>query len=196
MRVLIDMDDVLELLSEHWVEVLNERFGTSCTREDMHQWDVEKTFTGHSREEVYSPLSEPGFWKGVKPMPGAVEAVQQLLSEGIEVYVVTTSYYKMLEEKMEDVLFKYFPCLKWGNVVVTSNKSLINGDILIDDGIHNLRSGAFIKVLFDAPWNREFDAEANGMIRVHNWDEAMDVIHSVKNNSHRAIGVKMRKGVV
>ena len=32
------------------------------------------------------------------------------------------------------------------------------------------------KILFTAPYNRDYDAEGNGMIRVHNWDEIVSVI--------------------
>ena len=46
----------------------------------------------------------------------------------------------------------------------------------MDDRIHNLESGDYVKVLMTAPHNRDYDAEANGMIRVHNWKEAEEVI--------------------
>ena len=48
--------------------------------------------------------------------------------------------------------------------------------ILIDDGIHNLLGGEYKKILMSAPYNKTFDAEANGMIRVRNWAEIYDVI--------------------
>ena len=31
-----------------------------------------------------------------------------------------------------------------------------------------------------APHNRNYDAEAHGMIRVHNWDEILQVIERLK----------------
>ena len=77
---------------------------------------------------------------------------------------------------MRDVLFRYFPFLSWSQVIITSRKQLIRGDVLIDDGIHNLEGGAYRKILVTAPYNRYYDAEANGMIRVHNWDEIVRII--------------------
>ena len=53
---------------------------------------------------------------------------------------------------------------------------MIRGDVLIDDGIHNLEGGEYRKLLFTRHYNREYDAEANGMIRVHNWDEIVEII--------------------
>ena len=37
-----------------------------------------------------------------------------------------------------------FDCLlTWDQVIVTSRKQLIRGDVLIDDGIHNLEGGQY-----------------------------------------------------
>ena len=59
---------------------------------------------------------------------------------------------------------------------MTRRKQLIRGDVLIDDGIHNLEGGAYKKILFTAPHNRHYDAEAHGMTRVNNWEEAVRII--------------------
>ena len=45
----------------------------------------------------------------------------------------------------------------------------------IGDGIHNLESGEYVKILMTAPHNRGYDAESNGMIRVNNRKEAESV---------------------
>lgn len=41
---------------------------------------------------------------------------------------------------MEDLLFRWFPFITWDQVIITSRKQFIKGDVLIDDGIHNLES--------------------------------------------------------
>ena len=82
--------------------------------------------------------------------------------------------------KMERVLFRYFPFLSRDQVIITGNKQMIRGDVMIDDGIHNLEGGEYRKILFTAPYNKDYDAEANGMIRVHNWDEILRVINEME----------------
>ena len=77
---------------------------------------------------------------------------------------------------MDDLLFRRFPFISWDQVIITSRKQLIKGDVLIDDGIHNLEGGDYIKILMTAPHNRDYDAEGNGMIRVHNWKQIKEVI--------------------
>lgn len=77
---------------------------------------------------------------------------------------------------MERVLFKYFPFLTWNDVIITSHKQLVNGDVLIDDGIHNLEGGNYFKILMTAQHNKKYDAEANGMLRVGTWAEVYTAI--------------------
>lgn len=98
------------------------------------------------------------------------------MDAGHEVYIVTATPYISVPEKMDDLLFRWFPFITWEQVIITSRKQLIKGDVLIDDGIHNLEGGDYVKILMTAPHNRDYDAEANGMIRVNNWKEIEEVI--------------------
>ena len=113
-------------------------------------------------------------------MPGAAEAVRRMMEKGHEVYIVTATEYEHLYEKMHDLLFRYFPFLKWEQVIVTCRKQMIRGDVLIDDGPHNLLGGDYRKILFDSPHNRAFDAEGNGMIRVRSWEEAERAVEAIE----------------
>lgn len=49
--------------------------------------------------------------------------------------------------------------------------------ILTDaDGIHNLEGADYEKILVSAPYNEYYDAEGNGMHRVHSWNEIENVL--------------------
>ena len=61
-----------------------------------------------------------------------------------------------------------------------SGAAPVRGDVLIDDGIHNLEGGNYRTILFTAPHNRFYDAEANGMIRVHTWEEVVRIIDDME----------------
>ena len=131
--------------------------------------------------ELFAKETKAGFWGTVEPVPGAAEALQRLMKKGHDLYIVTATEYEHLYEKMQDLLFRYFPFLTWSHVIITSRKQMIRGDVLIDDGPHNLIGGAYKKILFDAPHNRDFDAEANGMVRVHDWAEVERVIEKLES---------------
>ena len=176
MRILVDMDDTIEQLLKAWIRRVDEKYGRHTTLGQMTDWDVTKAYPGLTHEQVYGVTYESGFWKTVEPIPGAAEALKRLMDEGHEVLIVTATPYEHLQEKMGDLLFRCFPFLTWDQVIVTSRKQLIQADVLIDDGVHNLVGGTYRKILFTAPHNIRYDAAANGMTRVSNWAEALSVI--------------------
>lgn len=182
LTILIDMDDVMVDFVPAWVNYLNNRFGTKVKPEDIDDWHMKNFFPEVPGNLVYEILEEPGFWDTVKPKQGAAEHIRMLKEDGHTVCVVTASHYRTLIPKMESVLFKYFPYLKWSDVVIAKNKRLVVGDVLIDDGIHN-HDGCTCecRLLMDAPHNRKFSAEKLGLIRVHSWKEIYKAIYELSN---------------
>ena len=183
------MDDVIENLSVTWIDYLNNKYGTEVDREIVRDWDMAAAFPELTREQIYSPLCDPELWKAVPPKEGAAKYMSMLLEDGHEIYIVTTSDYRTIKTKTEEVLFKYFPFIDWNHVIITSSKQMIRGDVLIDDGIHNLIDGEYEKILFDAPYNRNFNAEAHGIVRVSNWEEIYELITSLSKRN-TCVGVR------
>ena len=179
LTILVDMDDTIEQLLKAWVSRANEKFGRSVTLDEITDWNVAAPYPGISREDIYGVTYEKGFWESIEPMPGAAEALKHFMDEGHDVYIVTATEPEHVEEKMKGLLFRYFPFISWRQVIITSCKQLIRGDVLIDDGIHNLEGGEYKKIMFTAPHNRFYDAEANGMIRVNTWDEVVEIIDNM-----------------
>jgi 5'(3')-deoxyribonucleotidase len=179
MIVLTDADEVLENLGEVWVELLNETYGTHVSFGDIREWDMCSAFPGLTRGQVYGMEMDERIYGRMKPKDGAAECLQKIISKGHELYVVTDTPYQILKPKMDNVLFKYYPFLTWKNFIITSNKKLIRGDVLIDDGLHNLVGAPYKKILMSAPYNLDFDAEKNGMIRVDNWKEVETALESL-----------------
>ena len=180
MTILVDMDDTIEQLLAEWIRSVNVKFGRSATVDEVKSWNVAAVYPGLSWEEVYMVTVEPGFWGRVEPIHGAAEGLQKLMADGHDVFIVTATYYESVPEKMKDLLFKYFPFISWDHVIITSRKQMIRGDVLIDDGVHNMEGGDYAKILVTAPHNTDYDAEANGMIRVNNWDEILKAIERLE----------------
>lgn len=183
MTILVDMDDTIEYLLKAWVRGANETYGYDVAYDDITDWDVSRAFPGLSWEQVYKIPMTPGFWRTVEPIPGAAETLKRLMDAGHEVLIVTATPFDSVPEKISGYLFEHFPFLSWDQVIITGKKQLIRGDVLIDDGLHNLEGGDYIKILMTAPHNRDYDAEKNGMIRVHNWTEIEDVITRLASES-------------
>ena len=178
MVILIDMDDTMEQLLKAWLERVNAKYNKNVAYEEIKSWDVSAPYEGLTREQVYDVIKEPGFWGTVEPIEGAAEAIKHFMEAGHEVFIVTATDYESVPEKMDDLLFKWFPFIDWHQVIITKHKELIHGHVMIDDGVHNLEGNPCnIKILMTAPHNVEYDAEKNGMIRVRNWSEIEEVVN-------------------
>lgn len=176
LTILVDMDDTIENLMNVWVTYLNERYGLQVKPDDICDWDLSIAYPSLTNSQVYSPLYEDELWRRIEPFPNAAELLEKLIDEGHEVYIVTSSNYQTLKTKMDEVLFRYFPFMDWNHVIVTNKKQMIRGDVLVDDAPHNHIGGQYLRILMDAPHNRQFDAQKHGMIRVYSWLEVYDTI--------------------
>ncbi len=179
LTVMVDMDDTIENLKAIWIDRLNARYGYQVDPESVIEWNIAKSYPGLTREQVYDVVLEADLYDVMEPLPGAVEALRKIQEDGHRLLIVTTTNYEIVPAKMTRFLFKYFPFIDWHDVILTHYKPLLKGDVLIDDGIHNLEGADYVKVLFSASHNRLYDAEANGMIRVDNWTEAYEVVRKL-----------------
>ena len=148
LRILFDADDVAETLLEGWVKTLNERYGTTASVEDVTDWDISV----------------------------AQEYLKRLYDEGHELYMVTATDYRTCRVKIERIL-ELFPFLDANHIIIAHNKQMIKGDVLIDDGPHNLINGPYFRILFDQPHNRGINEKKYGMYRAVSWEQVYQLIH-------------------
>lgn len=181
LRVLCDADDTIENLVEPWVNAINYRFNENVKWKDISEWDMAKFFPTLTRKQVYSPIYEDGFWDSITSMPGAEDFINSIIADGHEIYIVTATNYQTCGAKIKKLL-EMFPMLNWENFIITSNKQMVNGDILIDDAPHNLIGGSYQKVLFDRPHNHNFDEKEYEIKRVFTLEDAYWEVRKLAEN--------------
>jgi 5'(3')-deoxyribonucleotidase len=184
--VLVDIDDTLIQLLPSWVGYLNRRYGLNVDYNSITDWNVAKFFPSLSREQVYDALAQEEIWQTIKPIPGAAKYLKKLIDEDFNIYLVTATDYRNVYPKFEYVIKKYFPYITWDRIIVASNKSMIKGDYLIDDGFHNFKGGTYYPILFDAPHNRNVDVVGFGdgysvkYTRVYDWEHIYYLLRNFK----------------
>lgn len=178
MTILVDVDNVLEDLNEAWVNAVNKKYGTNVSPNDIVSWDIERFFDGLSRTQVFSPLHDKKFWESIEPIDGAPEYLKKLIDDGHQVVLVTSSHPDTIQYKYRFIV-KYFPYISFKDIIFTSKKQMVRGDVMIDDAPHNLEGGGYIGLLMYSPHNREYEAEEHGFIRVSNWEQIYKVINDI-----------------
>lgn len=167
--LLCDADDVIENLVECWVRKLNRRFGLNVQKEQIIDWDMTMFFPELTKEQVYAPIFEKEFWTELSAMPDCFDILNEL-NEKYDLHIATATNYQTCDTKIDRIL-ELYPFLRWKQFIIASNKQLLRGKYLIDDGIHNFAGGEYQGILYTQPHNAAYNAEAAGLIRVHNWQE-------------------------
>ena len=181
-RLLTDLDDVLENLCDVWLSLLtwlqrNNPDFVPKTAEDLDCWNITRAFPMLTVDQVFEPLNTDVIWKQIRPLCGAVEALKKYNAmDDVDVRILTSSHYTSIAPKRE-FLRTYFPFINWNQVIITSEKKFVHGDVLVDDYEENLIDGNYKGILFYQPHNRYFDEKKHhGIIRAADWKGAEKII--------------------
>lgn len=178
--IFVDMDDTIENLGDAWLVWLNVQHNLLVQKNQITHWrafvDV-FTERGLTIDQVYEPLHRREFWERVKPKSDAVVALKRLIDDGHRVYIATSSFSDVMYDKFDKALFPHFPYLTYKDIIITHDKGILSGDIIIDDYENNLlNSKCQYRILYNAVHNKDFNCEENDIIRAFNWDSIVEMI--------------------
>lgn len=157
-RILLDQDSVVYDLSTVWYAQHNKDYPNHklC----IEHWDTAAVCKSVGCEaDVYSYFNNPETWTDGTVL-GYSDVITRLWQQDypdIELAFVTTASNNMSTVHKGEWLDKYFPHIKPRFIVNAHIKHWINGDILIDDGIHNVEHFRGIRILYDQARNRNTD---------------------------------------
>ena len=175
-KVGIDIDGVIWDLVTPWLaqysDIIDEQIGLT----DITEYDITKFVK--SPETLWYILEMSCFWDNVNLYDGVRDAIKELIEDDrFEIYIVTKTSYKVAAAKFAR-LFKLIPELNEENIVVASNKGILDLDFLIDDYERNLLGilDKGVPILISQPYNEFFPEVQYGIIRKNNLPEAVDMI--------------------
>jgi 5'-nucleotidase len=177
MIILVDMDDVLADFDGEFYRRWNLR------HPEKPVVPPEERICFYIKDELseeYKPLvreinTEKGFIRSLPEIQGGIKAVNELLNMGNEVFICTApldSYYNCVLEKYEWV--EEHMGFEWTKrLILTKEKALILGDILIDDkpDIKNEHLAKWEQILFDKSYNRHITGKRR--LTWYNWKEIL-----------------------
>ena len=165
MLILVDQDGVLanfeQAFYQAWQQSRHQQNFPAIPPEQRRHFyprdDYPAEYAAFTRELIASK----GFFRQLPPMAGAVDALKAMQEAGHEVVICTApinEYQYCVPEKYEWV--EAHLGLEWTRrMVVTKDKTLVHGDVLIDDRphIHGHMQPQWQHVLYDQPYNRDVD---------------------------------------
>ena len=135
--VLLDVDGVL---CDFVAGVMRSVATVSDERIGENDWYWLDRLSPHAKRAYLADSAKPGFCYGLDPLPGAVTGVQQLLADGHDLVAVTAPllHCPTWEGERREWLRHHFG-FKARDVIFTSRKDLVHGDVLIDDKPEHVR---------------------------------------------------------
>ena len=168
-RLLVDMDGVLADIYQQAINFEYAESGRLIKIKDLEGEDEIVAFPNAAKH-----VRQQGFFRTAPVIPNAFD-VMQLLSKVYDIFIVSAAmeFPNSLEEKYY-WLEEHFPFIPWNNIVLCGSKTVVQGDILIDDHYKNLDPFENRTLLFTQPHN--ISRNDNGHERVNNWLEVKDLL--------------------
>ena len=167
-RIAVDLDSVCNELVPAWLNWYNTEWNDNVQFEDITSWEIDR-FT-RAGKNMYEFLSIPGVFQTL-PIQENCYGVMDWLCTLYDVYIVSSwaNRAQQVEDKVKWIKY-YLPFFNTDNLIFCINKSAISADYMLDDGVHNLDTFSGTGLLYDRPWNQQY----NHYTRLNNWDEVFN----------------------
>lgn len=172
------MDGVLADFEGEFLQCYREKFPDReyVPFADRKVFYLHDEYADEYNEDLRSIYSSEGFFLSLPVIPGSQEAVKGLQELGHEVFICSSPVNRFKHCVQEKYLWvaKHFGHELTKRIILTKDKTLIRGDILIDDKPEH--KGKLVPswehVLYDAPYNK--DIRDKRRISWDNWISILD----------------------
>ncbi|CAN5646553.1 5'-3'-deoxyribonucleotidase [soil metagenome] len=153
MRILIDMDEVMADAIQRFLEWYERDFGVRYKKEDLNGTKLHLLVPEEHRQTVKHYPHHEDFFKDLPLIPHSQEMIKALNGR-FDVYIASAAmeFPHSLKHKY-DWLDQYFPFIHWKRRILCGDKSVLKGDVLIDDHDFNLSVFSGRPIMFTATHN-------------------------------------------
>ncbi len=175
LRVGLDVDDTLYECNAYALSIINGRHPDDepINLNEITGWGN----CGRRADERIALYSDPEFVATQPICPGAQKFVREL-SRLADVFFITAVPAGCMSARAER-LIRDFPEIPPQNIIIGTRKEIMQLDILLDDGAHNISSSkAAYPVLFRRPWN----SHLSGLLSVNSYSDFLHLCKMVRNS--------------
>lgn len=181
MTVIIDVDNIIGNLCEAVLSVYNEDSGDRLKIEDIKTYYIENYVLPPYKETFYNYFKNKRVWKRMKYVDGCQEYIAKLFADGHDIYFCSKT--EMINApKKESYLQRTFPYINIRKkLIICPDKTMVRGDILIDDCSANF-GGQTYSIVLHYPWNTDFKENNIDKFRAFNWEEIYKIIKKLSQD--------------
>ena len=172
-RFSCDIDEFLNDLVFQAVKLYNVTYRQSLNYYSIDQYDI-KPFLVPECKNIWQEFVTEEFIRNLHVEDTAVETLH-ILNERLDLYFVTAGHPNTMRAR-DQWLASKFDFYKSNMLIGCQHKQMLKVNYMGDDFEGNLIGGDYKGFLMNRPWNRKFDAEANGIIRINKVSDLLKYI--------------------
>ncbi len=186
--MMVDMDNVIT--DGVFKDYLEEFYSKKIDLEQIKTYAYVQEVTKDNSNEFWEWVREKNFYANAPLLKGCYEVLEKL-NKKFDIYILTSYLWcETLDLSGDNLKNKYYflreklPFIGPEKYIFSTNKSLMNFDIRIDDRLGNL-TGAETKILFSAWHNREISADElknKNIIRADSWFDILKILDAEEEN--------------
>lgn len=154
----VDLDGVIVDCIGGWRKLWNAKYPDRQIVADPTEFMLEVAYSNFgTEEEITEIFYTPEFFTDLDPIPGAIDAVKQMVENGIDVFLCSSPSRLSTSHSEKAEWVETYMGSEWLNrLILTRDKTLVQGDFLIDDKpvITGIYQPCWEHIVFDAPYNR------------------------------------------
>lgn len=131
--ILCDMDSILADFYFGVLGAYEKETGIRLPNDYISAWDTVMP----NGKDMYDYFSVPGFFRNLRPVPGAQEALNAMHELGHDILILSAATITHAPGEKYEWLSEHFPWLNRKKVMFATDKYRVKGDVFIDDAPSN-----------------------------------------------------------
>lgn len=153
--IFVDCDDVIADFVHEWLRLYRADCDIKGKEDDVYKsdiksWEISKYVK--AGKDIYKYISQPSTYNLVKPVDMSLWGVTNLRKMGYRVVFATSCPIGLNGVKFEWLNKNKFD-VRMKDYIEINDKSLLRGDVIIDDNPDNVLSFDGLAIMFSQPWN-------------------------------------------
>lgn len=172
MLIMVDVDSTIADLMTEWLKLYNRDYEDSLDVSKINDWAMGNFVKPECGPKIYDYLKLDTLYDNVLPIDGARSGIAHLRNKGHRVVYASSGVYSLAKYKwLERNGFE--PGMYAEDYIVVYDKSLLKGDLLVDDRPKNIEEfGSRKSILFNQPWNQSFSWSR----RAYSWHDVTQMV--------------------
>lgn len=180
MIIVCDIDNVLNDFLLKTLALYNSRYGKDIKSSDITTYKFSDCLSKEDANGIVKLFTEKELWDSLEPLPHAKWGIETLINKGHKVIIATATHESNFEWKC-NWMAKHFPMIHPKDIIRIHDKSLLRGDVLIDDCPEQLINSYCERICFDYLYNQHaFRDDVYDVYRVHDWKEIVQSVEDIE----------------